>query len=86
MLPHTRRTFLKAGTRAATASLTQAPRAGAIDEPNPGKAGAFLLRPFDHGDVELSEGSVPGLTRITPHFLARQRHSVFLTECGRCLK
>ena len=65
MLPQTRRTFLKAGTRAATASRTQAPRADAIDEPNAGKGGALLLRPFDQVDIELSEGPMPGLTRIT---------------------
>jgi hypothetical protein len=59
MLPHTRRTFLKAGTAAATAPLTQARRATAINGPNAGKAGALLLSQFDDGDIELSQGPVP---------------------------
>jgi hypothetical protein len=51
MLPKTRRAFLKAGTRAATASRTQAPRADAIDEPDHGKVGALCS---DHSTMSTS--------------------------------
>jgi hypothetical protein len=51
MLPKTRRAFLKAGTRAATASRTQAPRADAIDEPDHGKVGAVCS---DHSTMSTS--------------------------------
>lgn len=56
MVPHTRRTFLKAGTAAMVASLAHARRARATDETNAVEAGASLLSQFDYRDVELLEG------------------------------
>jgi uncharacterized protein len=56
MLSHTRRTFLKAGTAAAVASLAQSYRAMAFDESHTNEAAASPLSQFDYGDVQLLEG------------------------------
>jgi DUF1680 family protein len=56
MIEHTRRTFLKAGTAAAIASLTGARNARASNEPQIREADISPLSQFNYGEVELLEG------------------------------
>jgi DUF1680 family protein len=56
MKPHTRRSFLKAGAAAALASLSKAPKLGALGLAEASVAVAPALEPFGYGEVELLEG------------------------------
>ncbi|MFY9853259.1 MAG: hypothetical protein WAK26_05200, partial [Terracidiphilus sp.] len=55
IMPHTRRTFLKAGSAVAAVSFTRAQMAQAGVMPGSGGVSAALNQ-FDYGDVELLEG------------------------------